>query len=103
MGGSGTVRSPASDFGRPIRVVAIGALADVKFAVLEVDVLPSQAAQLGGAQAGEDRGEQHPGAPGRGFERATIARISAGAGISMPALSLPLPSARRERRLLRSE
>jgi hypothetical protein len=33
----------------------------------------------------------------------TIARISASAGMSTPILSLPLPSARREGRFLRSE
>ena len=38
---------------------------------LEIDVAPAKAAQLGSAQAGEDRGEQqHPEAPGAGVERA---------------------------------
>src|SRR5262245_20117574 len=39
-------------------VVAVSTLADVEFTLLEVDVLPAQAAELRGAQAGEDRGHQ---------------------------------------------
>src|SRR5262249_46094485 len=51
--------------------IAIGALPDVKLAALEVNVGPSQAAQLGGAEAGEDCSEQHgPEASGRGVELA---------------------------------
>ena len=58
IGGSGTVRSPASDFGLPDLTVAVGALAHMQLAALEVDVVPAQAAQLRGAQAGKDRGQQ---------------------------------------------
>ena len=41
------------------RAVAVGALAHVQLAELEVDVRPREATQLGRAQAREDRGQQH--------------------------------------------
>ena len=69
----------------------------MQLAALEIDIAPAQAAQLGGAQPGEDRGQQQrPEA--RGFvdvaSAAMMARISSGDGMSTPILSLPLPSAR---------
>ena len=53
----------------PDRAVPIGALADMQLAAFQIYVMPAQAAQLRGAQPGEDE-QQRPVAPGRGVELA---------------------------------
>ena len=65
------VRSPASDFEGADLTVIVGALTNVNLVVLEVDIDPTQAAQFGGAQSGEDRRQQQRAiAPGRRVELA---------------------------------
>ena len=49
------MRTLDADFGGTDLVVAVGSLANVQLAGLDIDVAPAQPAQLAGAQAGEAR------------------------------------------------
>ena len=87
IGVNGTVALAGFGLGVPDRAVAIGALADVKFALLKVDVGPAQTTKLRSPKAGEDRGQQI--GRQRPLAASTMALISSRVGMSTPILSLP--------------